>query len=594
MPSRDAGRRRAARPRAPRSRLWLWLPLLLVPVITVATVTTIARGREYADRARQAQILIAQLAEAVQEQNALEWETAAGDRVTPEIAVKRRAGFRRIDASLARLALVDADDDNVGRLVERFAVYERGTARKLRLLEAGHAGRGRARRGGDGRSGVGRAPARARQRGTRGQRGGPHRPARLDGRHLGLARARRPPDRGAAAELREDAPPGGGDERRARAARDPRAPERRRGRGADGALVHRPRRGLHGVRGCGARLARVRAGAGRRSLGLRGVRRRARGGRPPPPGARGRGLHRHLPGGRADLRDALLVHARRGRRGEDRARRIHRRDRARARRAPPGGARARRPHRQPHRAAQPPRLPRGPGRRAAPPRALGTATLARHARSRRAEAGERLHGPRGGRRPASPHGLGDAAHAARRRRRLPPRGRRVRDHRRRRRRMGRVQPRAALRAELTAGSGGTAGVTAGIAEVREPLTRDELVNRADLALIQAKRVRRGALIYTDGLVPDSTEVDQRAERHHRSMLATALARAVDAKDSYTRSHCETVSRDLRARGRRARARGRSHRGRAPRGRCSTTWGRSAWPTRSCASPARSPGRSSTS
>ena len=98
-----------------------------------------------------------------------------------------------------------------------------------------------------------------------------------------------------------------------------------------------------------------------------------------------------------------------------------------------------------------------------------------------------------------------------------------------------------MRAELSAGSGGTAGVTAGIAEVGEPLTRDELVNRADLALIQAKRVRRGALIYTDGLVPDSTEVDQRAERHHRSMLATALARAVDAKDSYTRSHCETVS-----------------------------------------------------
>jgi HD-GYP domain-containing protein (c-di-GMP phosphodiesterase class II) len=40
-------------------------------------------------------------------------------------------------------------------------------------------------------------------------------------------------------------------------------------------------------------------------------------------------------------------------------------------------------------------------------------------------------------------------------------------------------------------------------------------------------------------VPPDDETE--ADRRHAQTLATALARAVDAKDPYTRSHCETVS-----------------------------------------------------
>jgi HD-GYP domain-containing protein (c-di-GMP phosphodiesterase class II) len=50
------------------------------------------------------------------------------------------------------------------------------------------------------------------------------------------------------------------------------------------------------------------------------------------------------------------------------------------------------------------------------------------------------------------------------------------------------------------------------------------------------------VIYADGLAPKpASKPDQRATQHQHRLLATALARAVDAKDSGTRNHCETVS-----------------------------------------------------
>ncbi|MCW2923338.1 MAG: diguanylate cyclase domain/uncharacterized domain, partial [Thermoleophilia bacterium] len=64
------------------------------------------------------------------------------------------------------------------------------------------------------------------------------------------------------------------------------------------------------------------------------------------------------------------------------------------------------------------------------------------------------------------------------------------------------------------------------------------LHRADLALIEAKRVRGRGLIWSSSI---EVRGEGSAEADHRRMLATALAKAVDAKDSYTRSHCETVS-----------------------------------------------------
>src|SRR4051794_4405861 len=81
--------------------------------------------------------------------------------------------------------------------------------------------------------------------------------------------------------------------------------------------------------------------------------------------------------------------------------------------------------------------------------------------------------------------------------------------------------------------------TAGIAEAQGLRSRDELVREADVALIGAKRVHQDVAIYGPDLEPTAS-AGAEDERHTRT-LASALARAVDAKDSYTRSHCQTVS-----------------------------------------------------
>jgi diguanylate cyclase (GGDEF)-like protein/putative nucleotidyltransferase with HDIG domain len=85
--------------------------------------------------------------------------------------------------------------------------------------------------------------------------------------------------------------------------------------------------------------------------------------------------------------------------------------------------------------------------------------------------------------------------------------------------------------------------TVGVAESWPGGSRDALLGRADLALREAKRSHRGVLTYS----PDMEAADRQAQadtdgdRRHATTLATSLARAVDAKDSYTHSHCETVA-----------------------------------------------------
>jgi len=88
---------------------------------------------------------------------------------------------------------------------------------------------------------------------------------------------------------------------------------------------------------------------------------------------------------------------------------------------------------------------------------------------------------------------------------------------------------------------GSVIVACGVAEAARSTTRDELFRRAGVALSAAKRSERRILVYAPGLEPEQTASDAEAEQHHVETLATALARAVDAKDSYTRSHCATVS-----------------------------------------------------
>ncbi len=85
-----------------------------------------------------------------------------------------------------------------------------------------------------------------------------------------------------------------------------------------------------------------------------------------------------------------------------------------------------------------------------------------------------------------------------------------------------------------------ASVTAGISEALDIRDKDELIREADLALIGAKRINQHAAIYSQDMHANA-DTGIAEDEHHTQMLANALALAVDAKDSYTRSHCQTVA-----------------------------------------------------
>jgi HD-GYP domain-containing protein (c-di-GMP phosphodiesterase class II) len=99
-----------------------------------------------------------------------------------------------------------------------------------------------------------------------------------------------------------------------------------------------------------------------------------------------------------------------------------------------------------------------------------------------------------------------------------------------------------LRATTQAGTSGSEpfSATVGISEALVLRAKDEVIREADLALIGAKRIHQDVVIYGPDMAP-GTDRGVEEDEHHTRTLASALARAVDAKDSYTRSHCQTVS-----------------------------------------------------
>ncbi|MFZ1994603.1 MAG: diguanylate cyclase [Solirubrobacteraceae bacterium] len=84
-------------------------------------------------------------------------------------------------------------------------------------------------------------------------------------------------------------------------------------------------------------------------------------------------------------------------------------------------------------------------------------------------------------------------------------------------------------------------VTAGIVSASGPREIDGLIREADLALIAGKRRHQAVTLYSPELQPTIETVDPDRDAEHINSLSTALALAVDAKDSYTRSHSQTVS-----------------------------------------------------
>jgi diguanylate cyclase (GGDEF)-like protein len=81
-------------------------------------------------------------------------------------------------------------------------------------------------------------------------------------------------------------------------------------------------------------------------------------------------------------------------------------------------------------------------------------------------------------------------------------------------------------------------VTAGVAEAGPGIDRDELIRKADVVLIEAKRAGRPVLVYS---LEMDTSAAKRARQVELGTVAAALAQAVDAKGSLNRRHSETVA-----------------------------------------------------
>lgn len=89
-------------------------------------------------------------------------------------------------------------------------------------------------------------------------------------------------------------------------------------------------------------------------------------------------------------------------------------------------------------------------------------------------------------------------------------------------------------------SGAAPKLSGGVAEFNDSCDANMMLRHAHLALGEAKRGDRQILIYSESFLL------ARQKRHlpslrHQATFAQALAQAVDVKDSYTRSHCETVA-----------------------------------------------------
>ena len=88
---------------------------------------------------------------------------------------------------------------------------------------------------------------------------------------------------------------------------------------------------------------------------------------------------------------------------------------------------------------------------------------------------------------------------------------------------------------------GRRALSIGVTESTHTESARLLVHRADLALYQAKRHKLLAVTYHPGLEPEQPEAARPAgPTAQQKTLASALARAVDAKDVGTRNHSETV------------------------------------------------------
>jgi diguanylate cyclase (GGDEF)-like protein/putative nucleotidyltransferase with HDIG domain len=95
--------------------------------------------------------------------------------------------------------------------------------------------------------------------------------------------------------------------------------------------------------------------------------------------------------------------------------------------------------------------------------------------------------------------------------------------------------------QLTRVATGGRAVSMGLTESIGTESKQLLIRQADIALYEAKRTKLSSVVYHPGLGVPRDVVTGDLPTHDQRALASALARAVDAKDSATNSHSETVA-----------------------------------------------------
>jgi HD-GYP domain-containing protein (c-di-GMP phosphodiesterase class II) len=93
--------------------------------------------------------------------------------------------------------------------------------------------------------------------------------------------------------------------------------------------------------------------------------------------------------------------------------------------------------------------------------------------------------------------------------------------------------------QLTRAALGRRAVSIGITESTSTEARHVLIHQADMALYEAKRADTAAVVFYPA--QNRRAGDGQSAPSHQETLAAALARAVDAKDTGSRSHSETVA-----------------------------------------------------
>jgi diguanylate cyclase (GGDEF)-like protein len=128
-----------SRLRLSQRRSFAVLLLLLIPLTAVGTAIGITHIGAQASAARDSQVLLIEVQGQANAQNAAEWKAIAKKSFDPKTFGALDAGFRRMDAKLARLALDRSETTDAEAIRTVLRVYAGAVREELNLLAQGRA-----------------------------------------------------------------------------------------------------------------------------------------------------------------------------------------------------------------------------------------------------------------------------------------------------------------------------------------------------------------------------------------------------------------------------------------------------------------------